>query len=138
MHLVQVPPDAVGAIWPRVEGYFTRALEHARGTHTLEAMKHGAVSGQRQLWIVVDDAPERNVVAAGETSLQIFPSGKKVLQIEAFAGDNMKQFFSLKDDLEKWAKEQEGCDGVFLWARKGWVKHLTDYSLTHYLMYKDL
>ena len=135
MHLVQVPPQAVAAVWPRIERYLQSAIDRSHGTHTMDTTKRDAEAGQRQLWVVITD--DKDITAAGVTSLQSFPSGRLMLQIEVFGGDNMKAFFDLKSELEKWAKD-EGCTAVCLWARKGWAKHLHDYQVTNYLMHKEI
>jgi len=137
MHLIQVPKEAVAALWPRVEEYLARAIERTCGTHTVETTRAQLVDGDRQLWIVVGETASREVSAACVTSLQKFPSGMLGLQIELLGGANMKNWFTLKELLEDWAKK-EGCSAAFLWARKGWAKHLRDYRVTHYLMYKEL
>jgi hypothetical protein len=49
----------------------------------------------------------------------------------------MKQFFDLKGEFEEWAK-LEGCKDIRLWARKGWAPKLPDFTLTHYILKKEL
>ncbi len=137
MHLVQVPKEAVAALWPWVEAYLAGAIERTLGTFTLETTKAQLIEGDRQLWIIVGEAPLREVSAAIVTSLQEFPSGKKALQIELLGGVHVSAWFSLKELLEDWAKK-EGCSAALLWARKGWAKHMKDYRVTHYLMHKEL
>ena len=52
-------------------------------------------------------------------------------------GDNMKSWFSLKDQIEAWAKA-EGCNEVRLFARKGWARELPDYTIRAYVMVKKI
>ncbi len=137
MHLVQVPPEAIDPIWPKAEPFIERACEYSRGSLTASVALHQIKNDGRQLWIIVNDSQPREVTAAGMTSIQQMPTGAKFLQIELLGGNNVKEWFDLKDLLEKWAKEQ-GCSGVLAWARKGWAKHMPDYQMTHYLMHKDL
>ena len=137
MHLISVPPEAVDTIWPQAEPHIARACEHSHGMHTAETVFAQVKHGGRQLWIIVNDAQPREVTAAGVTSLQGCPTGKKFLQIEVLGGKNVKEWFDLKPQLEKWAKD-EGCSAVQAWARKGWAKHLPDYGIAQYVMYKEI
>ena len=125
-------------IWPKAVEFIARACEYSRGMMTPEAALDQIKNHDRQFWIIVDDSQPREMTAAGMTSLQTFPTGAKYLQIELLGGRNVKDWFDLKSELEKWAKSSEGCNGVLAWARKGWAKHLPDYSITHYVMYKEL
>ena len=137
MHLIQVPLEAFDQIWPQAEKHVARACELSRGMLTPESVVVLVKERDRQFWIIVNDEQPRAVTAAILTSIQIAPTGKKLLQIEMCAGDNVKEWFDLKDDLEKWAKEN-GCSGVLVWARKGWAKYLHEYAITQYLMLKEI
>jgi len=52
-------------------------------------------------------------------------------------GDNMNQWFDLRDRFEDWARK-EGCDQVRIFARKGWARKLPDYKIQAYVMSKQL
>lgn len=137
MHLIQVPHDVVDTLWPQAEPHIAKACELSRGMQTPESALVQIKDHGRQLWLIVDDNTPREVIAAGMTSIQTYPTGKKYLQIEALGGRNVKDWFDLKGSLEKWAKD-EGCSGVLAWARKGWAKHMLDYNITRYVMCKEL
>ncbi len=139
MELVQIPPDqeVLTKVWPVIGPLLERAIDHARGTATIEQTVQRIVTKDAQLWVVVDPEQNNRVMAAGVTSLQKYATGPLVCNIELFGGDNMKSWFDQKEKFEDWAKE-EGCNEIRLYARKGWARHLKDYNLTHYLMVKDL
>lgn len=90
-----------------------------------------------QLWVIVEDEKPHHIRAAGTTSLMTFRNGTSAAVIELLGGEDMKEWFSLKSEIENWAKA-EGCKTIFCWARKGWTKHLPDYQLTHYVLSKEI
>lgn len=87
--------------------------------------------------MVIDDEQKNKAVAAGVTALVPTIDGGCNAHIEMFGGHDMKSWFSVKGDFEEWAKK-EGCKYIILWGRKGWVKHLKDFELTHYILRKAL
>jgi hypothetical protein len=52
-------------------------------------------------------------------------------------GENMKAWFSLQGEFEKWALAND-CRFIRLWARKAWIKILPDFKLTHYILRKEI
>lgn len=135
--LLQVPPEILEKVWPVVGPMLQKAIDYSRGTTTLEDCVRRVAAKEAQLWLVIDTDQGNKVMAAGVTSLQKFPTGVLICNIELFGGEHMHEWFEQKEEFEKWAKE-EGCREVRLFARKGWAKHLKDYRLTHYLMTKEL
>lgn len=145
MHLIQIPAtegaDGVSPLvrlWPEIGPLLSKAVEYSGGVTSLDNEFEELKALRKQLWvIIVDDGGERKVAAAGITSLQDHPGGLKVANIEMLGGDNMKAWFSLKDQFENWAKT-EGRDEVRMFARKGWARELPDYRLRAYVMSKTL
>lgn len=138
MHLIQIPPEAVPRIWPMAAPMLARAVEFTGGYTTLDKEFEHICAKLKQLWFVIDDeGGNQKPVAAGVTSIQKNEDGSLTANVELFGGENMKAWFSLKDQFEQWAKI-EGCKDIRLWARKGWAKHLSDFKLTHYIMRKEL
>lgn len=145
MHLIQIPATAdetgvspLRKLWPVVAPLLERAVELSGGVTTLEEEFRALEALQKQLWVIVlDDGGRREIAAAGITSLQQFSSGLRIANIEMLGGENMKAWFSLKDQFEKWATD-EGCTKVRLYARKAWARHLGDYKLSAYVMEKVL
>ena len=138
MHLVQIPPEAVPKLWPLAAPMLARAIAYTGGATSLDKELAALCARQKQLWMVVEGTEAKNRgVAAGITSLQENEDGGKTANIELLSGENMKAWFSLKDQFEDWARV-EGCSDVRLWARKGWARHLPDFKLTHYIMRKTL
>ncbi len=137
MKLLQIPPDITDQVWGAVAPFLERAVTYSRGTNSVESARDRARSGHAQLWAIIEDEKPHKVVAAGLTSLTDYPTGKRAMLIELLGGDSMKLWADLKPELEIWAK-QNGCSVVFCWARKGWVKKLSDMRVTHYVMTKEI
>lgn len=142
MHLVQIPPDAVingesplQVMWPMIAPLLQRAVDYSEGMTTLEETLRDLLSKQKQLWVIVDD--EKKINAALVSCLQKFESGLIAARITLIGGENLKAWFSLKDEFEKWARV-EGCTEVLFHVRKGWIRELPDYQLTQYVMRKKI
>jgi hypothetical protein len=133
--LLQVPPSHVDSMWHQLEEPLSRAVEHSYGTETVESAREQIKSGRRQLWIVVP--PSCEVVAAGTTMVETYPTGLRTLHADLLGGDNIRDWFGLRDVIEARARD-EGCSRVSVNARKGWMRMLPDYQLAHYVLHKEL
>ncbi len=137
MKLLQIPTNVTDQVWGAVEPFLARAVEFSRGTHTVEAAREKVRRNAAQLWVVIEDEKPHKIRAAGITSIVDYPSGMRAVKIELLAGDDMKTWFELKNEIEEWAK-QNGCSTCLFWARKGWAKWLPDFQISHYVMVKSL
>ncbi len=137
MKLLQIPPDVTDQVWAAVEPYLVRAVSYSRGTHSVENAKARSKSGAAQLWVVIEDEKPHKIVAAGLTSVNDYPTGKRALMIELLGGDSMQTWFNFKTDLEKFGAAN-GCHLCFFLASKGWVRHLKDYQISHLILHKEL
>lgn len=137
MKLLQIPPEITDKVWGAVEPYLCKAIEYSRGTHSVASAKERVKANAAQLWVIIEPVKPHTIVAAGITSITEYPNGKRAVMIELLGGRNMADWFDLKSDIEAWAT-QNGCEMAFMWARKGWAKHLPDFHLTHYILAKEL
>lgn len=92
------------------------ALEHARGTHTLEDVLAQVEAGEAQLW----RAPGAVIV----TEIKQTPR-RKVVHFWLATGD-MRAVLDLHKMILAWAQEEHGCDLATLSGRRGWVRALRD------------
>ena len=72
------------------------------------------------------------------TSIGEEPSGLKTLTIIFANGMRARNWAHLVSVLEAWAKRAHGVDRVDILARKGWVKHLPHYRMTHVMLERDI
>lgn len=145
MHLIQVPATAntdgvvpLETLWPAASKHLEKAIELSGGVTSLDAEYQELASLRKQLWVIVTgEGADKHIAAAGITSLKKHSGGLQAAYIELLGGENMKAWFELKEQFEKWAKD-EGCTKIRLHARRGWAKHLPDYKLAAYEMEKTL
>lgn len=127
-------------MWPLATKLLAKAYEYSDGKVTQDKDIKHVIEKTKQLWMVIDTEsaePKNKAVAAGVSSLQVNDDGSKTANIETLGGENMKEWFSLRGEFEEWAK-REGCKDVRLWARKGWLRHLTDFKITAYILRKEV
>lgn len=136
MKLVGVPKDAVCQVWPLAAPMLVPAIARSSGRFSLKTIYEECLSGDQQLWLVWDPdsrLPKATVV----TQIIPYPTGLKVLDVVAVAGEDRKKWTALLSQLEAWASSK-GCKLVQLVARRGWAKELSEYDMTHILLEKVL
>lgn len=101
----------------RCKEWIESALDVGGKTHSFKDIVDGVLSGHMQLW------GGENGCAV--TEIVVYPN-KKVLHV-FLAGGKLEQITDMESDAVKWAKAQ-GCDGMSLSGRKGWVKALKNYD----------
>lgn len=138
MNLFLITQDNVARAIPVAAPLLERAIAFTHGQTTMPELAGRIIAGHKQLWLVCHEEDGKpKPVAAGTTSLVLNDDGTKTANIELLSGEDMKTWFSLKSVFESWAKD-EGCKDVRMYVRKGLAKHLTDYTLTHYVLRKEL
>lgn len=101
----------------RCREWIQSALNKGENTHSFVDVVDGVMSGNMQLW------SGENGCAV--TEIVVYPN-KKVLHV-FLAGGKLEQITDMMDSAVEWGKAQ-GCDGMTLSGRKGWVKVLKDYG----------
>ena len=138
MHLALVPPSSefFDPIWPLVAPELEKACRYSLGMHTLESTLHRLKAGACQLWVVIDDA--RKIVASSTTSFLDFPSGMRAMMVELIGGDNPRVWFTVTDEMEKWAASQGAQATLFPVSRSMRDDFKNDgYKPGRYLMVKE-
>lgn len=95
----------------RLEQHIANALSYSGGTHTVEDVFVGIVSGQFQFW----PGQESAVV----TEFRLYPR-KKTLHY-FLCGGTLEELEQMQQQIEQWAKAQ-GCDAITTAGRPGWTK----------------
>lgn len=101
----------------KIRGWIADALEYAGGTHTVDDVIDGILSGRQQLW-----PAERGCAV---TEIVVYPR-KKVLHVFLAAGE-MDQIIAMIDSAVEWGKTQ-GCTGMTIAGRHGWARVLAKYG----------
>jgi hypothetical protein len=117
--------------WARLEPHLENALEYAGGTHATEDVFLGVVTGDYQFWPGEDSVIITEVIE--------FPQ-KTVLHY-FLAGGNLGELEQMADEIEQWARREEGIDSITLTGRKGWSRSFLrnkGYGATSVSMSKEL
>jgi len=103
-----------------------KALDLAKGTHTLADLEAAVLQGDAKLWLHND--------ALVFTEIQMYPQ-KRILHIWLAAG-KLEDTIALLPELYEYGREQD-CDSISIVGRKGWTKYLLargwESTLVHYI-----
>jgi len=135
MKLVGITQDNFPTYWPAIKPLLTEACERSRGQFTADQAVQQLVNGIWWFWVGVDET--NTVKAFAVTEILEFSAGALVGNILITTGTSRKDWKHLIGDLETWAKDQ-GCERLQTWARKGWVRELPDYKISHVLLERGL
>lgn len=135
MELRHVPVELAKPIWPAVESYIEKSCNLSNGLHTPESTFMRVESGLCHLWIGFEGKVPKLICTASPLML---PDGRAAMMIELVGGQEPTEFFAIKDEIEKWARDAGCCRMIFL-CPQAWKKLLPDYSgPLRYLACKDL
>lgn len=132
--LVLIPTDKTEIVWRLAADHLKKAMDHSDGLVTLEESHKGVLNGSRQLWLIWDEE-EKKCRAALVTQMI-----KGVCLIWQLGGEGMRDWLHmLQDGLIAWAREQ-GCTGLHLYGRQGWLRVLEPLGWTQQLvvMHKEI
>ena len=132
--LVALPVDLLAAKWRDLAPWLEAVAENSNRRFTAEGIARKIASGDWQLWAVVTGKMDAIVA----TSIGEEPSGLKTLTIIFANGMRARNWAHLVSVLETWAKRVHSVDRVDILARKGWVKHLPHYRMTHVMLERDI
>ena len=98
-----------------------------------ETVARDVIDGRSLLWLVREGA---DIYAAAVTALSV-SNGRKFCTIVACGGRELPKWKFLIARLEQFAKA-EGCNGMAIMGRRGWLRELPDYHLTSITLEKEL
>jgi hypothetical protein len=132
-----IPTDRVDEFWPQAEPFLWRAILLTGGDETLTSVRNDLRDGHRQLWMAFDDPTMAAAVMAVTTRLVTFGSGRMKCEIAHIGGDELDRWLGFLPVIEAHAKS-EGCCGMRLIGRRGWVKMLPLYAESAVVLEKPL
>ena len=136
IHLVGVPVDKVGVIWPRLDAAYDEACSHLGGLLSKEIILARALHGNGTIWITADDT-DTEVTASCFTSELQLSDNRRARVVECVAGKVKFDIFDFRVTLEKRAKE-DGCARLYFMMPRRWMPRLPDYHAASVLMCKEL
>jgi len=95
----------------RCQPYIEAALEYTKGTHTIQDIWDGIVTGNFQFW-----PGEKSAVV---TEIQIYPQ-QKTMHI-FLAGGDLEELLEMEKSIRAYATTI-GCNSMSISGRRGWVK----------------
>lgn len=135
MNISIVPPDRVAECWEEVAPLLQPAIDRSGGRFLIQDVYHLIRTGDNHLWVMFEDGI---IVACCTTTFTQYPR-KRMLTGQFLGGKKLSQWaYNLDIVLEKWGRDN-GCDGIELTGRRGWVRVLDKlgWSLTYYITEKN-
>ena len=136
MELVFIPRNNIKSVWPLIHGLMKQGVTASNRRMTIPSIKEMAMSGDWQMWLVWNQEV-KIPKAVFFTELYEEINGLKIGTMRFFSGADRKDWVNLLSDLEEHMRNA-GVQRMEIWARRGWLKELPDYKLTHVLLEKDL
>ena len=120
-----VPTEQIPLVWSQVEGLLKKSANRSGGRTRIEDIYYELINNQTQLWIVFDSG-NLDITGVQITLFNIYPTGKKMLNLEHTAGKKMQEWVEQGIDVMiKFAKSND-CEGIEGMGRHGqcnWVKN---------------
>ncbi len=131
-----VPTGQIRAVWPEVEGLLRPVTDLPGCRCTLQGTYLKLRTGQRQLFVVVQ---EGTIVAAGVTCVTSYDAGDWFTVIMCGGKGFNEWGVDAARTMEAFAKER-GCVGVEIIGREGWTKRFAPlgYERTATMIQKEL
>ena len=121
-----VPSENLSLVWNKIEKYLKRSAKRSGGRENIEDIFYRILSKKTNLWIVFDTG-SLEITGAQVTFFNIYPTGKKMLNLDHTGGKNMQDWVEQGiDTMIKFAKEND-CEGIEGMGRHGqwnWVKNV--------------
>ena len=124
-----VTPDDLPSIFPQVKEYLEGAVEYAP-EYSLDDVILSVIQEDSQMFVVSEGKDIQGVVV---TVIEKHPQ-RSYVQIHLLGGKNMKAWVqTLRDKLKQFAGKI-GCDGLSIFARRGWAKIFPDLRYERIIM----
>ena len=132
-----IPSEQISLVWNQVEEYLKKSAKRSDGRTRVEDIFYDLINNQTQLWIIFDTG---NLKISGVqiTLFNIYPTGKKMLNLEHTSGKNMQDWVEHGIDIMTKFAKANGCEGIegmgrhgqWNWVKnkKGWKKPATFYE----------
>lgn len=134
--LACVDPEHVRTIWPIVAPRLRRAIRRT-GLSAFADIERDVLAGRALLWLALSGASGAATInAVAATRLELTETGM-VCVITACEGQTMARWLPLISGIETYAKT-EGCRGMRIYGRRGWLRALNGYRQTHVIIQKEL
>ena len=140
MKISSVALEDIEGLLPHIDHLILRGCDHSFGEVTQQELIDDLFDCKMQLWVVYDEGRDidngriRGIVV---TRIGQATSGISIGEVAIMAGDGIAEWVHLVTQLEDWARAH-GCSKIQAITRKGLVRYLSDWTLTSYIVEKDL
>ncbi len=134
--VINIPAINVEQIWFMIEPLVEDGILEENERYTVEEIKNLAIKDRWQTWVAWD-VEKKIVKVVAFTELYTELSGLRVASIRFLSGRERSEWLDLLPILEE---RMAGADVQMMevWARRGWLRELPEYKMTHVLLEKDL
>ncbi len=136
MELVFIPKSKIRSVWPLVHDLIKQGLRHPNRRMDIPSIKKMTMDGDWHMWVIWDN-DNKNPRAVFFTEIYEEISGLKIGTMRFFSGRDRNDWKQLLSTLEE-NMRNAGVQRMEIWARRGWLRELPEYKLTHVLLEKDL
>lgn len=131
--LGEVGVNALPTLWADIESLLTEACSWSAGAFTPQSVVDAMMAGRLQM-LALADARVRSIMVV---SIELFPSGLKVLECLLTSGQDMKDWLPYEPELDDLAKGL-GCARVRAVGRKGLAKALPHWKMIGVMLERDI
>lgn len=130
--LLCVHPDHVPMVWPAVRDMLHKAHLKTDLGHSAD-LEGDVLGGNGVLWLAACEGKIEAAAVAVLTRTDVH----KVAVITCVGGAKMRRWLHMLSEVEAWAKA-EGAAKIRIFGRKGWLRILEDYRVSHVVLEKML
>ena len=106
-----IPSEQISLVWNQVEEYLKKSAKRSDGRTRVEDIFYDLINNQTQLWIIFDTG-NLKINGVQITLFNIYPTGKKMLNLEHTSGKNMQDWVEHGIDIMTKFAKANGCEGI--------------------------
>tara|TARA_R110002012_G_scaffold58373_1_gene151446 strand:- start:116 stop:589 length:474 start_codon:yes stop_codon:yes gene_type:complete len=132
-----IPHDQISLVWNQIEEFLKKSAKRSDGRTRVEDIFYDLINNQTHLWIIFDTG-NLKINGVQITLFNIYPTGKKMLNLEHTSGKNMQAWVENGIEIMTKFAKANGCEGLegmgrhgqWNWVKnkKGWKKPATFYE----------
>lgn len=129
--------EQINACWDEISPLIQRACDHSNGELSTDVILRCINEGSLMLVVVYEDKKLTAAVTFEQTN---FETGKRVMNIQVAAGDNVDAWFHQIEQLAESLAKRYQCDDIYIIGRKGWAKKMKHlgYSEVHTILHREV
>lgn len=128
-------PEELAKVWKIINPMVVRLLERSQFRYTPRSIFEKVLDGRLSLWLAFSNS---NIDGIALSYVETWDNGSKSLIVEGCAGERAN--FHLEAALQALEDHgrESGCEDIIVIGRKGWVRKLPAYHMTHVTLRKFL